>query len=204
MTPLTSFAWKACRRHIKCLLHIICLISTTNTTATPASFNFVSQNQDPQQHKMSLRMDRFLHRWHGMLGLSRQSPPSWYRDRIREELRERRAATTRWEELSETSDIFFCIIRAQNDGVPLRKLPPFIASRHTSVYVYMLAKYTLRWQFYRVTALLCCAPHYKSVREVVNPSKDHKLEEVACRHHIDAVTFKRVASKLRRIWPLLP
>lgn len=68
----------------------------------------------------------------------------------------------------------------------------------------MLAKYTLRWQFYRVAALLCHAPYYASVREVVNPSKDRKLEEVASRHQIDPVTFKPVGGKLRRFWPLLP
>lgn len=145
-----------------------------------------------------------LRRWHEMLGLSRQSPPSWYRDRIREELRELQGATTYWRKLSETSDAFFSISRAQYDGVPIRKLPPFSTSRHALVYVYMLVKYTLRWKFYRVAALLCKAPHHGSVCEVVNPSKDHKLEEVASRNNIDPVTFKQVGARLRRFWPLLP
>ena len=68
----------------------------------------------------------------------------------------------------------------------------------------MMAKFTLRWIFYRVAAIICNAPHYDLVREVVNPSKDQKLEEVATRHHIDPVEFKRVGSKLRQVWPLLP
>jgi hypothetical protein len=72
------------------------------------------------------------------------------------------------------------------------------------VYAYMLAKYTLRWKFYRTTAILCNAPHYDLVREVVNPSKDHKLDEVASRHQIDPVEFERVGRRLRRVWPLLP
>lgn len=148
--------------------------------------------------------DALMRRWHRMLGLSRQSPPSWYRDRLREELRERRTANTPWQKLSETSDVFFSISRAQYDGFSVRKLPPFVASRHILVYAYMLAKYTLRWKFYRTAAILCHAPHYDLVREVVNPSKDHKLDEVASRHQIDPVEFKRVGRQLRRVWPLLP
>jgi hypothetical protein len=153
---------------------------------------------------MSPTVDAILRRWHGMLGLSRQSPPSWYRDRLLEELRERRNAETFWEKLSETSDVFFSISRARYDGVPVRKLPSFVVSRHGPVYMYMLAKYTLRWEFYRTAAMLCDAPRYDLVCEVVNPSKDSKLDEVASRHHIDPVEFKRIGRRLRQVWPLLP
>lgn len=68
----------------------------------------------------------------------------------------------------------------------------------------MLPKYNLHWKFYRTAAILCNAPHYDLVREVVNPSKDHKLNEVASRHKIDLVEFKRVGHRLRRVWPILP
>jgi hypothetical protein len=143
-----------------------------------------------------------LNRWYGMLGLARQSPKSWYRDRIREELRERHTANTPWQKLSETSDVFFSISRAQYDGVPVRKLPVFVP-RHVPVYAYMFVKYTLRWKFYRTAAALCQAPQYELVCEVVNPSKDHKLDEVAFRHQIDPVKFQRVTRRLRQVWPLL-
>ena len=145
-----------------------------------------------------------LKRWHGMLGLPQQSPPSWYRDRLREELRERRIAKTPCQKLSEASDVFFSSCRAQYDGFPVRKLPPFATSRHVLVYAYMLAKFTLRWKCYRTAAIICNAPHYDLVREVVSPSQDHKLEEVASRHQIDPVEFKRVGRQLRHVWPLLP
>ncbi|ORX95599.1 hypothetical protein BCR34DRAFT_194244 [Clohesyomyces aquaticus] len=145
-----------------------------------------------------------LRRWHKMLGLSTQSPRSWYRDRVREELRERRTAATRWQELSETSDVFFSLSRALHDGFPVRSLPPFFSLRNTPVYLYMIAKYTLRWKFYRVAARLCHAPHHKLVCEVINPNKKHKLEEVASRHQIDPVTFTNISGRLRRFWPLLP
>ena len=150
------------------------------------------------------KMHAFLQRWHKTLGLSRQSPPSWYRDRLSEELRERRAARTGLQRLTETSDVLFAISRARYDGFPLRSLPPFTISRHGMVYGYMVAKYTLRWTFYRAAAMLCGVPRCRSVREVVNPAKDSKLEEVAVRHGIDAAKFRRVGSRLRRVWPLLP
>lgn len=148
--------------------------------------------------------NRLLRQWFGLLGLSRQSPPSWYRDRLREELSERRTATTRLAKLSETSDVFFAIIRAQHDGFAVRKLPPFSTSCHALVYMYMVPKYTLRWQFYRLAARLCNTPNHKRVCEVVNPGKDHKLEEVAFRHRIDPPAFVRVGRQLRRFWPLMP
>jgi len=148
--------------------------------------------------------ERILMRWYRMLGLSRQSPPSWYRDRLREELRERRTAKTPWQKLSESSDVYFSTSRVRYDGFPVRRLHSSVSFPHVLVYAYMLAKFTSRWTFYRTTAMLCDVPHYNSVREVVNPSKDHKLEEVALRHHIDPIGFKRVGRQLRRVWPLLP
>ncbi|KAJ7065023.1 hypothetical protein C8F01DRAFT_785835 [Mycena amicta] len=153
---------------------------------------------------MQRRLDAVLRRWHRMLGLSLQSPPSWYRDRLREELRERRDARTRLQRLSETSDVFFSVVRARYDGFPTRNLPPFKALEHTPVYAYMVAKYTLRWGFYRATAFLSGASQYRSVREVVNPAKDSKLAEVAARHLVDPEKFQLVGRRLRAFWPLLP
>ncbi|KAF9072846.1 hypothetical protein BDP27DRAFT_1319500 [Rhodocollybia butyracea] len=153
---------------------------------------------------MPRHLDAFLRRWHRMLGLQRQSPPSWYRDRVREELHERRTAKTTLQKLSETSDVFFAIIRANYDGFAVKKTPPFVASRHLPVYAYMLGKYTLRWGFYQAAAKLCRAPRYNDVREVVNPAKDSKLQEVALRHQIDPEKFKQVGRRLRWVWPLLP
>ncbi|KAI0846486.1 hypothetical protein F5Y00DRAFT_264486 [Daldinia vernicosa] len=146
---------------------------------------------------------KFLHQWHKLLGLPRQSPLSWHRDRLREELQERRNASTPLEKLSEAADVFFSISRAKYDGYPVRPLPRFSVS-HILVYAYMLAKFTSRWAFYRVAAFLCGAPNHDIVREVVNPTKDYKLDEVAFRHHIDQGKFKRIGRRLRRVWPLFP
>ncbi|OTB11314.1 hypothetical protein K445DRAFT_307234 [Daldinia sp. EC12] len=151
----------------------------------------------------SIIAKKILRQWHKLLGLRRQTPLSWHRDRLREELQERRDATRPLEKLSETADVFFSISRAKYDGFPVRTLPHFSVS-HVLVYAYMLAKYTSRWAFYRVAAFLCGAPNYGIVREVVNPAKDNKLDEVASRHHIDQREFKRIGRRLRRVWPLFP
>lgn len=144
-----------------------------------------------------------LRRWHRSLDLPRQSPPSWYRMRVREELQERRTSRTFWRRLSETSDVFFSISRARYDDFPVRELPPFTISRHTLVYAYMLYKYSMRWAFYRTLTWLCGADR-RNVREVVNPAKDLKLVEVALRHDIEVERFCRIGRRLRRVWPLLP
>jgi hypothetical protein len=156
-----------------------------------------------RQNNMPSPVNALLRRWHGKLGLSRQSPPSWYRDRLREELLERRNAKTSWQKLSETSDVFFAISRARYDGFPVRTLPPF-NPQHALIYAYMVMKYTLRWKLYQTTARLCRVPHFRQVCEVVNPSKDHKLSEVAFRHNIEVAHFKRICRQLQLIWPLLP
>jgi hypothetical protein len=154
--------------------------------------------------KMPRTINSILRRWHEILSLPKQSPRTWYRDRVREELKELRMVKTPLQKLSETSDVFFSISRARYDGIPVQNLPPFVASRHSFVYLYMLTKYTLRWAFYRMAAFLCGVARPDSVREVVNPMKDHKLAEIASRHRIDPKKFHRVSSRLRRVWPLLP
>ncbi|KAI0401089.1 hypothetical protein F4802DRAFT_601363 [Xylaria palmicola] len=137
--------------------------------------------------------EMFLCQWHRILNLPTQSPPSWYSDRYHEELEELEDAKSRLEKISEESDVFFTLSRAKYDGYPVADLPAFEA-RHVPIYGYMLAKYTSRCAFYHVLALLCGAPSCSTVREVVNPTKDEKLEVVARRHLIDPEKFKTTAN----------
>lgn len=154
-------------------------------------------------------MQRFLGRWHSMLGLFRHAS-GWYHDRLREELQELRCANGPLERLSETSDVMFAISRAQHDGFPVRQsyLPALTSTFEGKPYwvvcAYMLAKYTSRWLFYRTAASLSGMTQPRSVREVVNPAKDSKIEEVASRHQVNKAKFCRIARHLRRVWPLLP
>lgn len=150
-----------------------------------------------------------LTRWHRLLRLPRQPPP-WYKDRLREELSERRAATSPLARLSETSDVLYILSRARHDQSPLRFSPqtplPFIilSQRLLLAYPYMVCKYTSRWAFYRAAAWMCDHPCAGEVREVVNPARDGKLLEVATRHGMEPLRFQRVCGRLRRLWPLLP
>lgn len=141
-----------------------------------------------------------LYRWHKFLNLQRQSPRSWHEDRFREEIEEFHNAATRLEKISEASDVFFALSRAKYDGFSIGDIPS-LGPSNTLIYGYMLAKFTSRWAFYRALACLCGA---HPVREVVNPTKDEKLETVARRHNINPERFKSTGRRLRRVWPLLP
>ncbi|KAJ3544886.1 hypothetical protein NM208_g2791 [Fusarium decemcellulare] len=132
---------------------------------------------------MRLTAQRAVLRWHGLLCLPKH-PQSWYRARLREEFSERRLAVTACQKLSDTADVLYIISRAKYDGHVLKDLPRFSLS-HLAVYAYLLSKYTSRWQFYRVAVLLSGCRDLDSMREVINPTKDHKIREVACRHGID-------------------
>lgn len=144
-----------------------------------------------------------LVRWHRLLRLERQAP-SWYRERLREELLERREALTPLQRLSETADVFYILSRAVHDGYPLQSVPPFKPIRHILVYAYMVFKYTSRWLFYRVAAKACRSANAGQVREVINPAKKHKVGEVASRHGLNHYEYQRACFRLRRFWPLLP
>ncbi len=144
-----------------------------------------------------------LRRWHGFLRLPRQRP-SWYRERLREELLERHEALTPLHKLSETADVFYILSRAIHDGYPLQSEPPCPQKPQILIYAYMITKYTSRWLFYRVAARACRSANASQVREVINPAKKHKVGEVASRHGLDRCEFERVCSQLRRFWPLLP
>ncbi|KAI0454117.1 hypothetical protein F5B21DRAFT_256981 [Xylaria acuta] len=142
--------------------------------------------------------ESMLRQWHKLLSLQRQSPSSWHHDQFREELEEFDDAQNWLERVSEASDVFFAISRARYDGFPIADLPS-LEPYHIPIYGYMLAKYTSRWAFYRALAFLCGAPSHSTVREVVNPTKDEKLETVARRHQIDPEKFKSTGHRLRRV-----
>ncbi|KAJ5291468.1 hypothetical protein N7478_000719 [Penicillium angulare] len=142
--------------------------------------------------------------WLKRLGLPKVSSSSWHRKRVREELLERRQARPGLPKLSETSDVLFTVKRAHYDGTRLRPFYLLTGIHLAPTYTYMFAKFTSRWCFFRIAALVCRIPNHMAVREVVNPSKDHKVDEVARRHNIDPIKFRQACRRLRQIWPLLP
>ena len=104
---------------------------------------------------------------------------------------EQKEATTTIERNSESSDVLFIIARAHNEGfnIPLPTNQPTRAW----YYIYMILKKTSHWGFYRIAAWLAGASHGSDVREVINPLRNFKLDQVACRHDIDPAIFRRVA-----------
>ncbi|EED18670.1 conserved hypothetical protein [Talaromyces stipitatus ATCC 10500] len=161
---------------------------------------------------MASRRFTFLAVWHGVLGLQRQKPHSWHFDRLREEEQELREAQAYLEKISEASDVIFSISRAQHDGFNIQPLPSFFDRKYMLAYPYMFGKFSSRWLFYITASLLCRAPHI--VREVVNPTKNEKLLQVATRHQIDPVRFTRAlvdrtlvgdkSGKTGNFWHFLP
>ena len=145
---------------------------------------------------------RFLPRWHRNLGLAKH-PRCWYRERLKEELQELRSAPSRILKLSESADVFYVLSRACHDGHQLQPMPPFKPFKHTPIYTYMVLKYSSRWLFYMTAARISASGGATQVREVINPSSDYKLCEVAARHGLGS-TFIKTARCLRRVWPLLP
>lgn len=148
-------------------------------------------------------LQRLVQCWIRKLSLKRQLSRAWHRARIREELQERRMASSALQKLSETADVLFSINRAQHDGVFIRKLPRSLSLRHLPVCVYMIAKFSLRWGFFRTAALLSQEKNYRAVCEVINARKNHKLAQVAVRHRMSP-KFVQICHRLRRFWPLLP
>lgn len=169
-------------------------------TSTP-NINISTGNQTVIE--MSPFLKYLLGRWHRVLGLQRH-PKTWYRDRLREELSELRAAESPIAKLSESSDVFYTLSRSRHSGYPTRSLPSFSVPRHALVYAYLVGKYTSRWTFYRVAARLSASSEWRSVRECVNSARDSKTVEVAARNDIDPTRFRLVCQRLRRWWPLFP
>lgn len=70
------------------------------------------------------------------------------------------------------------------------------------VLLYMVAKFSLRWASYRIVAFACGARgrKLKDVREVVNPRKTGKVDEVAGRHGLDPWICRIWAKRVKAFW----
>lgn len=148
-----------------------------------------------------VRLDSLTQRWLPCLRLQRQSSMPWQRDRIREELLECQQAHHALLRLSETCDVLFSFARAQYDGHEIRRRARTNKYRYNLPYTYMVPKFPWRYAFYRAAGVLCrstCA-----VREVVDPAREHNLDEVAERYGIDRNRFRVISRGLCNIWPLL-
>ncbi|KAJ0415896.1 hypothetical protein BJY00DRAFT_317362 [Aspergillus carlsbadensis] len=145
-----------------------------------------------------------LQKWHSLLALPRKTNLTWHRSRLLEELAERRSAITPLTRLSETADILFTVSRARHDGFALQFRAPWSRTYNGFAKFYMLGKFSSRWGFYRVAAYCVGKRDWRGVREVVNPRKGGKVQEVAGRHGIESEGFKRVCRRLLWVLPVFP
>ena len=137
--------------------------------------------------------------WHGLLRMRRHDR-TWHKRDMLGEMAEFREARTTIEKLSELSDVMYTYTRAAWTGHalpdPLRNVPSLV--RYGVIAPYMIGKYSSRFLFYSV----CSGGR---VREVRNPTKRHKLEEIAQTNGLDHPgVFVEKCERLRRWWPFLP
>ncbi len=116
------------KKRVKISRKNLCFHQLPTPTATlrlpnPKAVSFLHTNQNTNAKLVQMRP--ILTHWHKVLNLSRQPLVSWHRDRIREELLELKTAESPLGKLSETSDVFFALSRAQHDGFLIRQLPEF-------------------------------------------------------------------------------
>lgn len=124
----------------------------------------------------------------------------WHEQDIADELteyREARGSIYRWSELS---DIVYTYTRAKWSGH--RDIVfPFSSSLFVWGALYMFPKYTLRWVFFRIAGARVGTR--KPIREVRNPKKDHKLDEIAAHNGCEPDRFRLICKKQLAYWPLL-
>jgi len=137
--------------------------------------------------------------WHGLLGMKKYDS-AWHEADIEEELMEYQKAEGFWEKWSESSDIVYTYTRAKWSG-HANLLFPLTRRQFLSGSIYMFPKYTLRWLFFVAAGKL--AGSRGIIREVRNPQKLTKLDEIAKKNSLDKEKFRLACQKLLRYWILL-
>lgn len=140
-----------------------------------------------------------IHFWHSVLDMAKYDE-AWHRQDLADEVREyeeSRGMVSRWSELS---DVVYTCTRGWWSGhrglqFPLSRFKYFLGA------LYMIPKYTLRWLFFlRVGHVL--DPRV-AVHEVRNPTKSHKLREIAERNGLDPEAFERECMQRYKSWIFL-
>lgn len=137
--------------------------------------------------------------WHNLLGMEKHHL-EWHKTDIADELIEYREARGFIEKWSELSDIVYTYTRARWSGYNDLFFP---LPRRYFIWgtLYMFPKYTLRWLLFIVVGKLLKSK--RIVREVRNPKKLSKLDEIAEKYGLEKETFRGTCQKLLRYWVLL-
>ena len=137
--------------------------------------------------------------WHNLIAMEKRSR-AWHEDDIADEFAEYREAQGFMEKWSEVSDVVYTYTRAKWSGhstlaFPLPRRYFFWGA------LYMFPKYTLRWLFFAVAGRI--ADSENPIREVRNPRKLSKVNEIAWKYHLDAEHFCAICQRLLRYWLVL-
>jgi hypothetical protein len=137
--------------------------------------------------------------WHNLLKMEKYDL-GWHQADIIDELAEYKRAEGFMERWSELSDIVYTYTRARWSGHTNISFP---LSRGLFIWgsLYMFPKYTLRWLFFAFAGKLLKSK--RLIREVRNPKKISKLDEIADKYGLEKNAFRSTCRKLLRFCPLL-
>lgn len=137
--------------------------------------------------------------WHNLLGMEKHDR-LWHEQDIHDELIEYKKARKFFDRWSELSDVVYTYTRARWSGHKDFKFP---LSRFLFLWgsLYMFPKYTLRWLFFLFAGKK--AGSKKPIREVRNPQKDNKLDEISAHYGCDPILFRKICKRRISYWPLL-
>ncbi|MDP2631260.1 MAG: hypothetical protein Q8P30_00650 [Candidatus Uhrbacteria bacterium] len=125
---------------------------------------------------------------------------AWHLEDIKDEMSELKEARGFFNRWSELSDVVYTVSRAHWSGHKSIKWK-MGAGKYLWGMLYMFPKYTLRWIFFLLAGKL--TKKNTKLREVRNPAKVHKLQDIAVRNKLDVERFERTCKRLLKFWPLL-
>lgn len=137
--------------------------------------------------------------WHNALGMEKHNR-AWHDKDIADAVAEYEQAQGFIEKWSEISDVVYTYTRAKWLGHSRLSFPlPWGYLRWGALY--MFPKYTLRWLLFVTAGEL--AKSRQVIREVRNPEKLLKLDEIAEKYSLNPENFRGICQKLLRYWVLL-
>lgn len=137
--------------------------------------------------------------WHNLLRMEKHDL-AWHEADIADELIEYQQARGFVERWSEVSDVVYTYTRARWTGYSELSFP--LPRRYLICgALYMFPKYTLRWLFFITAGKLAKAQ--RVIREVRNPAKLSKLDDIAAIYHLNPEQFRAICQKLLKYWILL-
>lgn len=140
-----------------------------------------------------------IEKWHDWLNMPKYDQ-RWHDNDMQDELKEYQVEANILKKWSEVSDLVYTYTRAKWTGhkldFPLGRFEYFLGV------IYMFPKYTSRYLFFRKAGKKVNSQVV--VREVRNPKRMQKLEEIAATYRLDKTKFSKTCKRQLRYWPLLP